>query len=50
MVSINGLNICREQKKNYLSPMRPDYPHKPFNDKRMHYVLLIFTLAEDSRP
>jgi len=28
--------------------MRPDYPHKQFNDRRTLYVLLMLTLAEDS--
>ncbi len=28
--------------------MRPDYPHKLFNDHRSHFSLLMETLAMDS--
>ncbi|MCS3799167.1 hypothetical protein GGD38_004539 [Chitinophagaceae bacterium OAS944] len=28
--------------------MKPDYPHKVFNDKRMGYFLLMEALAMDS--
>jgi hypothetical protein len=30
------------------SHMRPDYPFKPFNDKRFHYILLMQTLAAET--
>lgn len=29
--------------------MRPDYPHKIFDDKRIHYCLLIEALAMECR-
>ncbi len=28
--------------------MRPDYPYKIFNDKRVNYVLMVAMLAMDS--
>jgi hypothetical protein len=29
--------------------MRPDYPHKTFSDRRIHYVLLLHTLSAEAR-
>ena len=32
----------------FVTVMKPDYPHKVFNDKRMGYALLMEALAMDS--
>ena len=45
------LQLNPRLRKNtiFVLHMRPDYPYKVFNDKRVNYVLLIEALATDSR-
>jgi len=43
------LHHFRSEKYFYLCyGMRPDYPHKIFNDKRANYCLLMQALAMDA--